>query len=115
MSNIMFYIPEITVMNLTPHTVNIVTESGIIDYPASGRIARVSARTQVIGKLGNIPITRTVYGEVEGLPEPEEGVIYIVSSLVAQRVPERTDVFVPSESVRDDQGRIIGCKSLGRI
>ena len=112
----MFYVPEVTVMNLTPHTVNIVTESGeIIDYPASGVLARVSARTQVIGKLGNIPITRTVYGEVEGLPEPEEGTIYIVSSLVAQRVPERTDVFVPSESVRDDQGRIIGCRSLGRI
>lgn len=60
-------------------------------------------------------MTETVFGEVEGLPETQEGTIYVVSSLVAQRVPNRTDVFIPNESVRDDQGRIIGCKSLGRI
>lgn len=107
---------EIAVCNLTPHTVNIVLEDGsVIDYPPFGRVARVSAQTKRVGMVGNIPITVTVFGEVEGLPDPEEGVIYIVSSLVAQRVPDRLDVFVPSESVRDENGRIIGCRSLGRV
>ena len=62
-----------------------------------------------------IPSFDYEYGEVKNIPEEEEGVVYIVSSLVAQRVPERMDVFIPNESVRDEKGRIIGCKSLGRI
>lgn len=60
-------------------------------------------------------VTGTSYGEVEGLPAPSNGTIYIVSSLVAARCVGRTDVFIPNESVRDEQGRIVGCRSLGRV
>lgn len=101
--------------NLTPHDITLFVGDKTIVIPASGRLARVSSRTETVGKIDGIPITETVFGEVEGLPAPEDGVAYVASSLVAGRVPERSDVFIPNESVRDKDGRIIGCKSLGRI
>lgn len=104
-------------VNLTPHDVNFVTEDGIplLTVEPCGIIARVSCKTMVIGKEDGIPITTNVYGDVEGLPDPETDTIYIVSALVAGRVPDRKDVYIPNEAVRDDKGRIIGCKSLGQI
>ena len=105
------------IINLTPHAINFVREDGspILTVEPSGSLARVSVHTETTGEIAGIPATKSVYGKVEGLPEPEEGTIYIVSSLVAGRVPERKDVFIPNESVRDEKGRIIGCKSLGHI
>ena len=106
-----------SIINLTPHDINFVTENGdeIATIKPSGSLARVTATTVTIGSLNGIPVTQTVYGEVEGLPDPTTDTIYIVSSLVASRVPERNDVFIPNESIRDDKGRIIGCRSLGRV
>lgn len=103
--------------NLTPHAITFVDSKGkeIKVVEPSGNIARVKATTVTTGEVDGIPITTTQYSEVEGLPEATEGVIYIVSSLVAQRCKGREDVFIPNESVRDTEGRIIGCKSLGRI
>jgi len=108
------------IMNLTPHSIVfvVVGDRKIVVEP-SGLVARVSSKTEAVGEIvtpeGTIPVTQTVFGEVENLPEPEDGKVFIVSSLVAQRVPEREDVFIPNESVRDSNGRIIGCKSLGHI
>ena len=104
-----------TIMNLTPHAINFVMEGGIVTIEPSGAIARVSTKTVVIGEINGIPVTETQFGELENVPAPSEDVIYIVSSLVAQRCKDRDDVFIPNESVRDEAGRIIGCKSLGRI
>lgn len=109
------------IINLTPHAINIVDdEKNIIkviepaEFPARVTVSTVRTEDIICGD-DTIPTSKSVYGVVEGLPEKEEGVIYVVSSLVAQRVPERDDVFIPNESVRDNYGRIIGCKSLGRI
>ena len=101
--------------NLTPHNITLFVGDKTIVIPASGNLARVSAKTETVGEIDGIPVTETVFGEVEGLPAPEDGVVYVVSSLVAGRVPERRDVFIPNESVRGEEGRITGCKSLGRI
>lgn len=103
------------IINLTPHDITIMRPDRNILILASGSLARVSAQTETIGELDGIPVTETVFGEVEGLPAPKDGVVYIVSSLVAGRVPERSDVFIPNESIRDENGRIVGCKSLSRI
>lgn len=105
-----------TIKNLTPHAINFIGEDGetMRTIEPSGVVARVSATTVETGDLDGIRITETVYGEVEGLPDETEDTIYIVSSLVASRV-NRGDVFIPNESVRDDKGRIIGCRSLGRV
>lgn len=104
-------------INLTPHAITFVNEdeTQILVVEPSGEIARVSVHTETVGEINGIPITTSVFGEVENLPDPQDGTIYIVSSLVAQRCNNRDDVFIPNESVRDDKGRIIGCRSLGII
>ena len=107
---------EYSYINLTPHDINIVNDEGelIFAIPPCGDVARVSSHTEIVGYVDfDIPLTRTVFGEVEGLREKVDGVYQIVSSLVKQRCLDRDDVVIPNESVRDEHGRIIGCKSLG--
>ena len=111
---------SMTVINLTPHAVTIIGENNMhLVIEPSGIVARVAAKTENVGSITTdgftIQLTATVFGQVENLPAPEDGTVFIVSSLVASRVPEREDVFIPNESVRDEKGRIIGCKSLGHI
>lgn len=104
-------------INLTPHTVNILDseDNEILAIDPSG-LARVSVETTVEGYLnGIIPIVHNVYGEVEGLPDPEEGKIFIVSLPVAKSLPEREDLYVPSDLVRTDKGVIVGCRSLNHV
>ena len=105
------------IVNLTPHAINFVGEDGtpILTVDPSGTLARVSVRTETVGEIAGIPVTQSVFGEVVGLPDPEDGTVFVVSSLVAQRCHDRDDVFIPNESVRDSSGRIVGCKSLGRV
>lgn len=95
-------------INLTPHTVNIVNGPSI---PSTG-IARCSTTSTNVGEHEGITLTCVTYGAVEGLPEPQEGVIYIVSALVRAAVPNRRDVASPGELARDSAGNVIGCRNL---
>ena len=106
------------IINLTPHAIDIVDDNGnpFVSIPASGQIARVSTQTVRTGESFNgIPVSRTTHGEVENLPDRQENTIYIVSLAVALEVPEREDVFIPNESIRNDKGQVSGCKSLGHV
>jgi len=106
--------------NLTPHDITLVCMDGaeVIIHP-SGTVARCTVRretvetVQVNGHL--VPINRTRFGPVEGLPEPDGETWYIVSSIVAQAVPGREDVLIVDDTVRDASGRIVGAKALARV
>lgn len=108
-------------INLTPHTINLVAEDGtqLLSLESQG-VARVASTTEVVGQLqvGEVvvPQTHTTFGEVEGLLEQAPGVGYIVSNMIisalAQQGVRRDDLFTPGMQVRDDQGRVIGCRSL---
>ena len=54
-------------------------------------------------------------GNVYPMPEICDDTIYIVSALVARACSDRPDFFIVNETVRDNGGRIIGCKSFGRV
>jgi len=100
------------IVNLTPHTINLPAPIG--EVPSSG-LARCETTTQKVGEINGVPLTKTEFGEVTGLPAPEEGVIYVVSRLVLTAVADvRDDVYCPGELVRDEAGRVVGCKSLSR-
>lgn len=109
------------VINLTPHTINLVAEDGtqLLSLESQG-VARVASTTEVVGYLQvggvAVPQTHTTFGEVEGLPDPTSGVGYVVSNMIisalAQQGIRRTDLFTPGLQVRDEQGRVIGCRSL---
>lgn len=64
---------------------------------------------------GYLPLVLLALGEVTDLPDPEDGVILIVSRVVAQALPSRRDLWFPHDMVRDEQGRITGARALGRI
>ncbi|MBD8045821.1 hypothetical protein [Clostridium faecium] len=102
---------NIEILNYTPHTVNIIQQGKVKNLVSVGN-ARCIQETKKIGEINNIPITSTTFGQVEGLPEEKEGVYYIVSRLILQACPQRRDLLVPNDIVRDEEGKIIGCKSL---
>ncbi len=111
-----------TIVNKTPHALTLVTESGNIVIEPTTPPARVSESSEKIASITldaakgiDIPVTRKSYGEVENLPDPQDDVVYVVSALVAGRVPEREDVLITSSPVRDEGGRIVGCRELAHI
>jgi hypothetical protein len=101
-------------VNLTPHGVTIARKNGsTFTVAPSGTVARREERRVECDPLDwGIAIGVAEYGDVTGLPAPVPGVAYIVSGLVLSAVPHRHDVFAPGPAVRDDQGRVIGCRGL---
>lgn len=102
-------------VNLTPHDIAIITESGNSVFPATGKVARVKVESKEVGRVAGIPVMKNFYSDVEGLPDPEKGTYYLVSKIVADAVPDRDDVLIPNDSVRDENGRIIGCRNFAHI
>lgn len=103
------------VLNFTPHPVHICDASGAIlkTFPSVG-LVRLKATTISTGDMiEDVPVTTTAFGEPEGLPEAVEGTFLIVSQLVKSALPQRKDLVVPAEVVRDADGNIKGCKSFG--
>lgn len=100
-------------INLTPHAINIVNSDGsTTSIPASGKIARVDSTVVNIGSINGIPLVRTVFGDVIDLPDAVDDTIYIVSTMVLNRVPGREDVVSPANLVRNDYGFVVGAGAL---
>ncbi len=113
---------HVKLVNLTPHTITIFKENGeVVELPPSGQIVRVKVVQEPAGEINGIPVVRSGFGEVEGLPPPKPGVVYVVSSLVAQAVARlgREDVVAPDttgvSAVRDEEGRIIGVRRFQKF
>lgn len=109
-------------VNLTPHALVIMPEGPdgpTVTIPPSGIVARcATSRVQVNTVTVDgvtIPVNRTEFGAVTGLPDPQPDTIFVVSALVAQAVPDRQDVFIVDDAVRDEQGRIIGARALAHV
>ncbi len=108
-----------TFINLTPHDITVFVGDGSIVIPASGTVARVSSIYTHVGDIDGIPVSEVSYGDVHGLPQPMDGVIYVVSALVLNALKakgvNRTDVVAPDTdkgAVRDTSGRIIGVRGF---
>ena len=105
------------VLNKTPHPVHIVdVDNKIIKtYPKDEKQIRLAVKVIPSDPLfDGTPTTITEFGKPEGLPPFNEKIFYIVSQMVKDALPDRKDLLVPAEVIRDKQGNIIGCKSLGR-
>jgi hypothetical protein len=120
------------IINATPHVITFVFKQGvkqdskkqflaetvktIKEILPSGILPRVSISNSYEGEIDNIPVESVVYGEIEGLPEYQEGVYYIVSGLVAVAAAKigRTDCLAPGALVRDknNPSLILGCLFL---
>ena len=104
-------------VNLTPHTLTFIPETGTPrEFPPTGTVARAATVSTPSAPIDGIPVVTMAHGETTGIPAPVEDTVFIVSSIAAEGIAKsRTDVFVPTDFVRDDKGNIIGFKTLGKL
>lgn len=106
-------------VNLTPHPVTLIVGDQTLTIPPEPTPARCSETRTVVGSVEvdglEVPVTVVGFGEVQGLPDPQEGVLYVVSRIVAEARRDRADLVIPDDLVRDGEGRIIGAKALARV
>jgi hypothetical protein len=76
-------------INCTPHALTL--NDGTV-IPASGQVARVAASFTQFDENG---VCKQVFGDVQGIPAPQEGTLYIVSALVLA-ASDRTDLVAPA-------------------
>lgn len=108
-------------VNCTAHPIHIADDAGNVVrvIEPSGQVARVAVEQVVVGELDGVPVVETHWGTVEGLPEPQEDVVYVTSTIVLQaaKAEGRTDVVSPDTgptAVRDEEGRIIAVRRFQR-
>lgn len=108
------------IVNLTLHDIIVVADDvPACEVPPSGLYARVVELVRPGDNLhtdrGAAPTATVSYlPKVIDLPEPVTDTIYIVSRVLASAV-RRPDLYFPHDEVRDETGRIIGCRALGQF
>ena len=100
-------------VNLIGHDITI---SGYGTLLKSETPCFVKTKQRIIGKVAGIPIAETQFESIENLPEPEEGVYYIVSRISMDFIPfDREDVFCVDTgptAVRDESGQVVAVTQL---
>jgi hypothetical protein len=81
------------IVNLTPHLIRIARGNDILELPSAG-LARVTSTEIKVGEHDGIPLVKTKFSEVVGLPAPTPGTIFVVSAIVAAHA-NRDDVVSP--------------------
>lgn len=108
-----------TIKNLTPHAVNIIQDDGSYKTFESVGIARADQTYEEVFVAEGIIFVKSSYGAPINLPDPEEGVLLIVSKQTIEAAVGvgRTinDLVVPVDIVRNDKGQILGCRKLSFI
>ena len=109
-----------TLRNLTPHPVTIITEIGSVQLlPEPGPRPHIDEMREITGHVFvedmPVPTVRITAGSAVDLPEPEPNTLLIVSRVIAEARPDRTDLLVPYDLVRDEAGRVVACRSLARV
>ena len=109
-----------SVLNYTPHEIVIYAEDDDTilhrlppQLPGGTRLEEHVEDTHVT-LLDNIPVKRISYGLLEGLPPREAGVALIVSKMVVDALPLRSDLYFPVLLVRNASGAVIGCRALAQ-
>lgn len=105
------------IVNLTPHPLRLQRTDGSfmnLPKPVGEAIPRRSTQVEQQGDLGGLPVYKTVLGPVEFAPAPCEDTIYVVSRMVVDALPDRSDLFAPGEAIRDADGKVVGAKGLSK-
>jgi len=118
-------------VNTTPHAITILADEslggGSITIPTSDVSVRVKSETTCdevtfvgpllveIRKRQFTSVTYSEGGEEKPFPAEQRGVFYIVSRITAEALPGRSDLLMVDGTVRDDDGRIIGCTGFAQL
>lgn len=84
-------------VNLCPHAIRVMGADGNIStFAPSGAVARVATKPTPLPVLAGFRLVRNEFGPVQGLPDPCEGVYFIVSGMVLSALAgTRQDVVAP--------------------
>ena len=107
-------------INLTDKDITIYGKNHTtITFPKSGTVAFVKQQDNILDEAcvdGCLfDIGKRIYTEVGNVPKPEENIFYIVPVVVAQQLPERDDLLLASNSIKNENGEIVGFTSLNVI
>lgn len=123
------------IVNATPHAIVLLSKDGVEQDPKTktfsapaeavkalkkiepaGILPRVAMSNSPAGEIDGFPVEAVVYGDIEGLPAQADGVVYIVSGLVAAAAAAagRSDCYAPGGLVRDkaNPSAVLGCLFL---
>ena len=105
----------LVIRNLTPHAITV--DNGVSSkvYEPDGLVARVITESKVVGEVDGFEVvTNEVIGD--NLPEPQEGVILIVSAMVLGLRPDRGDLVAPNTGAakRNEKGHIVSVPGFVR-
>lgn len=108
------------IVNCTPHELVLYAREGeerLRTWPPSPTPARIRELARPLPtRHGTAPLYRVAMrSEASALPGPEPGRRFVVSRVVAMLRPDRSDLLFPYDEVRDDTGRVIGCRAFGRL
>lgn len=121
-------------VNATPHAIVLLSKFGVEqdskkqfvaeassirvmkEISPSGVLPCVAMTNTPVGEIDGVPVEAVVYGDIENLPSPKQGVFYIVSGLVAAAASRigRSDCLAPGAIVRDknNPSNVLGCLFL---
>lgn len=105
------------IINATPHNITVLRGDESVVFEKTDILARVSSSTEVTGNINGFQISHQTFGEIEGLPEEQIGVFYIVSAMVLSANKTRNDLLAPDSgatAIRNDKGHIIAVKGFVR-
>ena len=105
----------VRIRNLTGQPLALyVEEKEVIVLPSEGRVW-LNANYEWVDYVEvdgyPIPVVRATQPTLRGLPEPEEGTLFVVTGLVAAAHPERNDLLSPARIVREGT-QSIGCRAF---
>lgn len=105
-------------VNLTPHPIKVQDVHGFVhEFAPSGQVARVGQVTSEMPELAGFRVRTNQSGPVSGLPDPQDGVIYLVSGFVLAAARGRDDVLAPDtgpDCLRDANGHITAVRGFLR-
>lgn len=111
------------IVNLTAHPITLEGSAGTVTLASAG-VVRAEEQHDDAGSIevtgcGELPLVEVRYGAPVGLPDPEPGTLFIVSTIAAQAIrthfPERHDVVTLVDAVRSADGRIIAARALALL
>lgn len=109
-------------VNLTPHVINLLTNTGevvAIEPISKDKPARVTATLKDCGVFEANGLifnhTEQAFGDIINLPDEQKGMYFIVSRIVADAAPKRKDLVIVNDLVRDEQGLVRHARSISFI
>jgi hypothetical protein len=109
----------VELVNCTPHPVTLEISGREVVIKPSGIVPRVDMDKKIVGKMptqfGAITLMRSKAGIVKDLPLELDGIMYIVSALVAIHAPKHRRDLVIVDDLQRNGGVIVKAKALSWV